>query len=269
HVVNQSKPMRGHLRFLLLAHRRDLGPNILNCLGNELQISCFHAKWWHTSTKIAKLLDLQSRLCTHLPPLNFFRYTAPHTIGADMKKVRMSGWRGVVLSVLVFAGSIQCTWAQVTAAISGKVEDASGAAVGGAMVTVKSIESGAVRTVTTDETGNYRALSLPLGPQEVRAEKAGFRAALRTGINLIVGQEAIVDLKLDVGQVSQEVTVAAETALVDLTTASVAGFVGEREIKELPLNGRGFDNLITLNPGSINYTYKSPGTVTSQGNTFS
>src|SRR5262249_51472347 len=70
HVVNQSKPMRGHLRFLLLAHRRDLGPNILNCLGNELQISCFHAKWWHTSTKIAKLLDLQSRLCTHLPPLN-------------------------------------------------------------------------------------------------------------------------------------------------------------------------------------------------------
>jgi hypothetical protein len=186
-----------------------------------------------------------------------------------MKKVRISGWRGVVLSALVFAGSIQCTWAQVTAAISGKVEDASGAAVGGAMVTVKSLETGAARTVTTDETGNYRVLSLPLGVQEVRAEKAGFRAAVRTGVSLLVGQEAVVNLKLDVGQVNQEVTVAAETSMVDATTANVSGMVNERQIKELPLNGRSFDNLITLNPGSINYTYKSPGTVTSQGNTFS
>src|SRR6185369_2727296 len=56
---------------------------------------------------------------------------------------------------------------------------------------------------------------------------------------------------------------------VDVTTASVSGVVTERQIKELPLNGRSFDNLITLNPGAINYTYKSPGTVTSQGNTFS
>jgi Carboxypeptidase regulatory-like domain len=186
-----------------------------------------------------------------------------------MKKVRISGWRSVVLSVLVFAGSILCTWAQVTATISGKVEDASGAAVGGAMVTVKSLETGATRTVTSDETGNYRVLSLPLGVQEVRAEKAGFRAAVRTGVSLLVGQEAVVNLKLDVGQVNQEVTVAAETSMVDATTANVSGMVNERQIKELPLNGRSFDNLITLNPGSINYTYKSPGTVTSQGNTFS
>src|SRR5207249_3234673 len=63
--------------------------------------------------------------------------------------------------------------------------------------------------------------------------------------------------------------VSLETPLVDTTTASVAGLVGEREVKDLPLNGRSFDNLITLNPGAINYTYKSPGTVTSQGNTFS
>src|SRR4030095_3375099 len=107
------------------------------------------------------------------------------------------------------------------------------------------------------------------GPQEVRAEKPGFRAAVRTGINLVIGQEAVVDLKLDVGQVAQEVTVSVDTPLVDATTANVSGLVGERQIKELPLNGRSFDNLITLNPGAINYTYKSPGTVTSQGNTFS
>ena len=57
-------------------------------------------------------------------------------------------------------------WAQVTATVSGKVEDASGAAVGGATVTVKSLETGATRTVTTDETGNYRVLSLPSGPRK-------------------------------------------------------------------------------------------------------
>ena len=112
-------------------------------------------------------------------------------------------------------------------------------------------------------------LALPVGSQEVRAEKPGFRAAVRTGINLVVGQEAVVNLRLEVGEVIQEVTVSSEAPLVDTTTASVSWLVAEREIKDLPLNGRSFDNLITLNPGAINYTYKSPGTVTSQGNTFS
>jgi hypothetical protein len=159
--------------------------------------------------------------------------------------------------------------AQVTAAISGRVEDATGAALNGAVVTVKSLETGATRTAATDETGNYRILSLPVGLQEVRVEKPGFRAAVRTGINLAVAQEAVVNLKMDVGQIAQEVTVSADTPVVDTTTASVSGLVSEREIKELPLNGRSFDSLITLNPGSINYTYKSPGTVTSSGLTFS
>ena len=186
-----------------------------------------------------------------------------------MTKLRWGALGSLALGVLVLVVSPEWGWAQVTATVSGKVEDASGAAVGGATVTVKSIETGAARTVTTDETGNYRVLSLPVGSQEVRAEKPGFQSAVRTGINLVVGQEAVVDLKLDVGQVTQEVTVSADTALVDVTTANISGLVGERQIKELPLNGRGFDNLITLNPGTINYTYKSPGTVTSQGNTFS
>src|ERR1051326_3026434 len=162
----------------------------------------------------------------------------------------------VVAGILLFVAGINLAWAQVTGTISGRVEDASGAAVGGAIVVVKNLETDAVRTVTTDETGNYRVLSLPLGSQEVRAEKPGFRAAVRTGINLVVGQEAIVNLKLEVGEVIQEVTVSSEAPLVDTTTASVAGLVAEREIKDLPLNGRSFDNLITLNPGAINYTAK-------------
>ena len=172
------------------------------------------------------------------------------------------------LSLFLFLGTT-VLWGQVTASISGKVEDVTGAGVGGATVTVKSLETGSTRTVTTGESGNFRVISLPLGRQEVTAEKTGFKAAVRTGINLEVGQEAVVNLQLQVGEFTQQVVVSAEAPVVNTTTASVAGVVGEREVKDLPLNGRSFDNLITLNPGAINYELKSPQTSTSDGNTFS
>jgi hypothetical protein len=159
--------------------------------------------------------------------------------------------------------------AQVSASISGKVEDAAGGAISSATVQVKSLETGAVRETVTDASGNYRLLSLPVGQLEVRAQKEGFKAAVRTGIDVTVGQNAVVNLKMEVGEILQEVTVTAETPLINTTTSPVSGLVGEREVKELPLNGRSFDNLLTLNPGVINYTLKSPQTTTSNGNTFS
>jgi hypothetical protein len=160
--------------------------------------------------------------------------------------------------------------AQVTAAISGTVADPSGGGVSGAMVTVKSVETGATRSATTDSAGHYAVLSLPLGPQEVKAEKAGFKSALRTGVDLVVGQDAVVNLQLEVGELVQQVTVAADASLVNTTTSQVSGVVGEQQIKGLPLNGRSFDNLITLNPGTVNFSaLKSAGTSTSDGNTFS
>ena len=172
--------------------------------------------------------------------------------------------------VCLFLAGLVPVSAQVTAAISGQVEVATGAAVAGATVTVKSVETGATRSVNTDEVGNFRILSLPLGPQEIKAEKTGFRPAVRTGINLEVGQDAVVMLRLEVGEIAQAVTVLEEAPVVNTTTSPVAGVVGEREVKELPLNGRSFDNLITLNPGAINYTsMKTVNTTTSEGNSFS
>src|SRR5579863_7523013 len=97
------------------------------------------------------------------------------------------------LIVFALAGSAR---AQVAAAISGKVVDASGQPVGGATVTVKSLETSATRVVTTGDNGDFRVSLLPLGQQEVRAEKKGFSAVIRTGIDLKVGQEAVVDLRL-------------------------------------------------------------------------
>ncbi len=173
-------------------------------------------------------------------------------------------------TLLALIAAASMAQAQVSAAISGIVVDASGAGIAGAKVTVKSLETGATRVVETDSEGNFRALSLALGQHEVKAEKTGFKAAIRSGINLQVGQEAVVNLRLEVGEFVQLVSVVAETPVVNTTTAPVSGIVGERAVKDLPLNGRSFDNLITLNPGAVSYSaMKSPQTSTSNGNTFS
>src|SRR2546429_2745421 len=94
----------------------------------------------------------------------------------------------LLLGLAVLAYSAGLGQAQTAAIISGRVQDASGAAIGGATVTVKSLETGATRTAITDDTGGFRVLSLSVGQQEVRAEKAGFKVAVRSGINLEVGQ---------------------------------------------------------------------------------
>ena len=175
----------------------------------------------------------------------------------------------IVLLAAVAATAFPAS-AQVAAAISGQVKDPSGGAVRDATVTVKSLESGTTRVSTTDATGSFRFLSLPLGQQEVKVEKSGFKAAERSGVNLDVGQEAVLSLQLQVGDVAQTVIVLEEAPVVNTTPSSVSGIVGERSIRELPLNGRSFDNLIALNPGAINYTsMKSANTTTSDGNSFS
>src|SRR5581483_6245349 len=161
-----------------------------------------------------------------------------------------NGW--LVFVWMVVASNLG--FAQVTASLTGRVEDASGAAIPGTNVTVTSLETGAVRTVISDEAGNYRALSLPVGRYDVKAEKMGFKAAIETGINLVVAQEAVVNLRLEIGAVGEQVTVSAEASLINTTTSSISGVVGEKQVKELPLNGRSFDLLITLNAGTINFT---------------
>jgi hypothetical protein len=181
-----------------------------------------------------------------------------------------NGFLSIPFALLAFVMCAAPAAAQVTAAISGHVEDATGSPVGNATVTVKNLETGATRVVTTDMDGSFRVLSLPLGQQEVRVEKTGFKSEVRTGISLEVGQEAVVNLRLEVGEVAEAVTVSADAPLVNTTPSSVSGVVGEQAVKDLPLNGRSYDNLITLNPGAINYTSeKGVNSTTSDGNSFS
>jgi hypothetical protein len=158
---------------------------------------------------------------------------------------------------------------QVTAAISGTVTDPAGGAVPGAAITVTSVETGGQRQTTTDSNGSYSLLSLPLGATEVRVEKSGFQPVDRTGITLELNQNAKLNFQLQVGAIVSQVNVSEQAPVVNTTTESVDGLVSEAEVKDLPLNGRSFDNLITLNPGALDYTLKSAGTSTSNGNTFS
>jgi hypothetical protein len=176
-----------------------------------------------------------------------------------------------VLKLLVLAATAGVAWAQESASISGTVTDTTGAVVPHATVKVKNVETGATRTLFTDGVGIYRALSLAVGRYEVKFEKTGFKAVIQKGINLVVGQQAVVNMALDVGAVSEQVTVTTEPSLVNVTPVSTAGLVGEQQVKDLPLNGRSFDNLITLNPSTANTSsYRSTtSTGAGQGNNFS
>src|SRR5262249_51533369 len=123
-------------------------------------------------------------------------------------------------------------YGQIGASISGRVEDASGSGVGSAKITVTDVETGAARSVTTDESGNYRALSLALGAHEIKVEKTGFKSAVRSGINLEVGQAAVVNFHLEVGEFVQQVTVIDDVPVVNTTTSPVSGIVDERQVKD-------------------------------------
>jgi hypothetical protein len=162
--------------------------------------------------------------------------------------------------------------AQVSASITGVITDTSGARVPAAAVTVKNVETGSLRSTVSDDAGRYQVLALPVGEYEIRVSKAGFREQIRSGIHLAVGQEAGVDLTLQLGEVKQQVTVAAEAPIVNTTTRDISGLVGERQVKELPLNGRSYDLLLPLNPGIVNFTSQKTGGTgisnSSTGNNF-
>ena len=129
-------------------------------------------------------------------------------------------------------------------AITGSVRDASGAVIPQATVSAHNVETGQTRVTETGVNGNYNLAALPVGPYEVTVEKPGFRQLVRRGINLVVAQEVVLNLTLEVGQVQQTVEVTGEAPLVNTTLAATSGLISEEQIKDLPLNGRSFDNLI-------------------------
>ena len=133
--------------------------------------------------------------------------------------------------------------------IAGQVQDQQGAAIGRAEITVRNVETGAVRKVNADDSGAYQVTSIPPGTYEVTASIAGFKTEVRSGIGVTVGAEVAVNFSLTVGAVSEKVEVTAEAAQVDTSSATLGGFVNSNTIRELPLNGRDWISLSLLQPG--------------------
>jgi Carboxypeptidase regulatory-like domain len=177
----------------------------------------------------------------------------------------------LALLVLLCSGSLALE-AQVSANLSGRITDPTGAAIPQAKVTAIDIDSGVQRNVETDRSGQYLIVALPVGNYEIHASKAGFAEKIRTGIVLVVGQDATADLSLSIGGVKEQVNVVANIPIVNASTQDISGLVGEKEVKELPLNGRSYDLLLTLNPGIVNFTSQKTGGIgvsnSTTGNNF-
>jgi hypothetical protein len=161
--------------------------------------------------------------------------------------------------LLFFPAGVACLHAQVSASICGAISDASGARIPAAEVLLENVETGTTRHSRTDAAGRYQMLALPIGEYQLRVSKPGFQEQIRDGIHLSVGEEARVDLMLQVGTVKQHVTVLEDAPLVNATSRDLSGLLGEPQVKDLPLNGRSYDLLLPLNPGIVNFTSQKTG----------
>jgi len=175
--------------------------------------------------------------------------------------------------LLLIAVAPSATAQMVGGTISGEVVDAGGAAIAQAQVLIRNEETGSERKFLTAEGGTFSAPSVAVGEYTVSASRDGFAPLKRTGIRVTVGQNVQLHLALTIGNVQETVSVADTPAVVDATTLQVQGLIDERQVKELPLNGRSFDQLIELNPASVSYTTQRSGGVgtsnSSVGNMYS
>ncbi len=151
-----------------------------------------------------------------------------------------------LLLVLLHTGLAQ----NITGNISGTVQDTTGAVVSGATVTVTDVDRNqTLRTITTDASGFYRASLLPIGNYEVTAEATGFKKTSVTKIVLHVNDALTINLKLPIGSSTQTVTVQADAAQLNLENATTAGLISGTQVRELALNNRNYEQLVSLQPG--------------------
>ena len=174
---------------------------------------------------------------------------------------------------LLFAFAPPSSAQMVGGTIAGEITGPGGAAIAQAEVVIRNQETGGERRITTTDTGAFSAPSIPVGVYTVSVVRDGFAPLERTGIEVTVGRSIQLHLALSLGTVKESVSVVDTPAVVDTSTLQTQGLVDERQVKELPLNGRSFDQLIELNPASVSYTTQRAGGVgtsnSSVGNMFS
>jgi outer membrane receptor protein involved in Fe transport len=138
-----------------------------------------------------------------------------------------------------------------TGRISGTVTDQSGGGIAGATVAVKDVNRGVTQNLITDSDGAYFAANLVPGTYTVHAEFKGFKAFERQNILVEVGKEVRVDVTLQTGATSEKIVVTEDVPMVDTSSTTLGGTINNEIINDLPLNGRNYQNLISLRPGTI------------------
>jgi hypothetical protein len=154
------------------------------------------------------------------------------------------------LKFLLLSLVIMLAWAQTTATLVGTVADSSGAVVPNVSITVTSKDTGLTRKTTSNQAGNYVVPLLPVGEYSITAEVTGFKRKTVTGIVVQVNQEPRVDVVLEVGAVTESVTVSGQTTQLQTENAVVGQVVDNRYTTQIPLNGRDFSQLLLLSPGT-------------------
>jgi len=164
----------------------------------------------------------------------------------------MNSVRNVVAFVVL--ACLNSSAQQITGNFRGTVTDPSGAVILGAEVTAQQAETALSRTTTTDRNGNYVLLELPVGHYRLQVAAKGFEEYVQDGITLNVNETASVSPHLAVGSEKQQVLVRADAELIEPTVTSMGKVVEQRELEDLPLNGRNFSQLGLLQPGVVPLT---------------
>jgi hypothetical protein len=164
----------------------------------------------------------------------------------------------LLLSIALFAGG---AYAQSSTAgnITGTVRDPQGAAVANAEITFLEEKTGATRTAKTNDDGFFSAPGLPAGVYTISTAPSGFKKTVASGVQLHVSENLTVNLDLQVGQVTEVVTVTSEAAPVELRSGEVSSLVSEKQVTELPLNGRNYAQLALMVPGVSPVTQAGAG----------
>ena len=159
----------------------------------------------------------------------------------------------LAVGLAVFFGSLDAFGQSTAGRVLGGVTDKSGAALQGATVIITDLQRGTSRSLTTDEAGQYVAPELVPSTYKVRVEARGFRAIERTSVEVEVAKDVRLDFSLQPGQVAETIVVSEEVALVNTTSSTLGGTLSNKEINDLPLNGRNYENLLQLRPGVMRY----------------
>ncbi len=172
----------------------------------------------------------------------------------------------LLLTLIVFSFGSSLHAQTNTGRILGTVKDQSGSSVANATVTVTDVDRAATRTTVTDSSGDYLVSALPPGSYKIRVEAKGFKIAEHSVIRLEVAKDLTLDFDLATGSVSDTVVVTEEVPLLELSSTTLGGTIDNKTINDLPLNGRDFQNLVTLRPGVQRYPGGGFLSISSNGN---